>query len=47
MIEAELAERGQELLFEPADYGALLGARPPAARRSAACSRPMSPGRGG
>ncbi len=27
-IEAELAERGQELLFEPADYGALLGADP-------------------
>ena len=28
MIEAELAERGQELMFEPADYGALLGRRP-------------------
>ena len=28
MIEAELAERGQELTFEPADYGALLGGRP-------------------
>ena len=26
VIEAELAERGQELMFEPADYGALLGA---------------------
>jgi glycolate oxidase FAD binding subunit len=25
LIEAELAERGQELAFEPADYGALLG----------------------
>ncbi|MFO1072674.1 MAG: hypothetical protein U1E17_08340 [Geminicoccaceae bacterium] len=24
-IEAELAERGQELAFEPADYGAVLG----------------------
>ena len=28
MIEAELAERGQELAFEPADLGALLGAEP-------------------
>lgn len=27
-IEAELAERGQELAFEPADYGALLGGEP-------------------
>lgn len=27
-IEATLAERGQELAFEPADYGALLGATP-------------------
>lgn len=27
-IEAELAERGQELAFEPADLGALLGAAP-------------------
>jgi glycolate oxidase FAD binding subunit len=26
VIEAELAERGQELMFEPADYGVLLGA---------------------
>ena len=25
LIESELAERGQELAFEPADYGALLG----------------------
>lgn len=28
LIEAELAERGQELAFEPADYGALLGGEP-------------------
>jgi glycolate oxidase FAD binding subunit len=28
LIEAELAERGQELAFEPADYGALLGSEP-------------------
>ena len=28
MIEAELAERGQELAFEPADLGPLLGAEP-------------------
>ena len=28
LIERELAERGQELMFEPADYGALLGADP-------------------
>ena len=28
VIEAELAERGQELAFEPADYGALLGEVP-------------------
>jgi glycolate oxidase FAD binding subunit len=27
-IEAKLAERGQELAFEPADYGALLGSEP-------------------
>lgn len=27
-IEAELAERGQELAFEPADYGELLGGEP-------------------
>jgi glycolate oxidase FAD binding subunit len=31
-IEAELAERGQELAFEPADYGALLGDAPPGAQ---------------
>jgi glycolate oxidase FAD binding subunit len=28
LIEAELGERGQELMFEPADHGALLGADP-------------------
>ena len=49
-IEAMLAERSQELAFEPMDYGPLLGlgrARRARAARSAACSPPISPVRAG
>ena len=45
-VEAELAECRQELAFEPADYGAILGGEP-GGRRSAACSPATSRARGG
>ena len=50
-IEAMLAERNQELAFEPMDYGPLLGhelrAERARAAPSAACSPPISPVRAG
>ena len=42
-----LAERNQELAFEPMDYGPLLGRWRAGAARSAACSPPISPVRAG
>ena len=49
-IEAMLAERNQELAFEPMDYGPLLGqarAMRASAARSAACWPPTCPARAG
>ena len=43
-IERLVAASGQELAFEPMDYGPLLGGAAGAAR-SAACSRPICPDR--